>query len=360
MESKSSPSPSSNANEKRQASKEETGSLAQKDPKGRGTNSFNSRSKELTQTDIVSEIDSAASTGTSETADHVLSKMSADNGQGGLRHRNSSQNSQKFEKKRTNGPTNSEEWSHEKPKPKAGYTCKICGKPGGEPDSHWFQLCPQASAEDRLMYQSGRKPQSGENRGDFDQTPRKFQAPKQGYVCKVCGKHGGEPDSHWFQQCPLRNSPYDATLHHQQVDPTGGSAVNIRQQQQHGLPNINMLQLNPYDFGAYAAAPHSPHQMVYHPGQIYYMMQQSGSPVGPNSPIHVAPPSPSMIHSHGHRVTAAGTPPASPPHYPYTAASPSGLVYGSAGYVFGYGAVPGDTSMFAENGKSEEKASDTS
>ncbi len=37
-----------------------------------------------------------------------------------------------------------EVWSASKPRPRAGYSCKICGTPGGLPDSHWFQLCPKA------------------------------------------------------------------------------------------------------------------------------------------------------------------------------------------------------------------------
>ena len=28
-------------------------------------------------------------------------------------------------------------------RPSEGYSCKICGQPGGEEDSHWIQFCPE-------------------------------------------------------------------------------------------------------------------------------------------------------------------------------------------------------------------------
>ena len=31
--------------------------------------------------------------------------------------------------------------------------------------------------------------------------------PAEGYVCNICGKEGGLPDSHWIQFCPERNKP---------------------------------------------------------------------------------------------------------------------------------------------------------
>ena len=29
--------------------------------------------------------------------------------------------------------------------------------------------------------------------------------PSEGYVCNICGKEGGQPDSHWIQFCPEKN-----------------------------------------------------------------------------------------------------------------------------------------------------------
>eukprot|EP00924_Labyrinthula_sp_SR-Ha-C_P004678 snap_masked-scaffold_1-processed-gene-7.27-mRNA-1 protein AED:1.00 eAED:1.00 QI:0/-1/0/0/-1/1/1/0/211 len=70
-----------------------------------------------------------------------------------------------------------------RPAPKAGYKCKICGQEGGQPDSHWYQLCPL--------------------KGKVDET-RTFSPPRKGYVCKFCLQPGGEESSHWFQQCPKK------------------------------------------------------------------------------------------------------------------------------------------------------------
>jgi len=89
-------------------------------------------------------------------------------------------------------------WSDTKPRPKAGYECKICGKKGGQPDSHWFPLCPYAGVQN--------------GGGDHGSLNRNFQPPKEGYKCKICGKEGGEPDSHWFQQCPKKPAKTTSTI----------------------------------------------------------------------------------------------------------------------------------------------------
>lgn len=61
-------------------------------------------------------------------------------------------------------------------KPKVGYRCKICGKEGGQEDSHWYQLCPM-KGYDVL------------SKSLFSKTEeRTFNPPKKGYVCKFCHK----------------------------------------------------------------------------------------------------------------------------------------------------------------------------
>ena len=59
--------------------------------------------------------------------------------------------------------------------PRDGYVCRSCGKEGGCEDSHWVRDCPQK---------------------------KKHSAPTKGYVCRCCGQKGGEKGAHWIQQCP--------------------------------------------------------------------------------------------------------------------------------------------------------------
>ena len=59
--------------------------------------------------------------------------------------------------------------------PRNGYVCRSCGKEGGCEDSHWVRDCPRKV---------------------------KRSAPTAGYVCRCCGQKGGEKGAHWIQQCP--------------------------------------------------------------------------------------------------------------------------------------------------------------
>jgi len=90
-----------------------------------------------------------------------------------------------------------------KPRPRVGYTCKVCGKPGGLPDSHWFQLCP---------FQQGTMPPTISS---LSSSTQNFQPPKVGYICKHCGTAGGQPNSHWFQQCPYAGMYVADSVYHQ-------------------------------------------------------------------------------------------------------------------------------------------------
>eukprot|EP00514_Thraustochytrium_sp_LLF1b_P013364 CAMPEP_0184543442 /NCGR_PEP_ID=MMETSP0199_2-20130426/2940_1 /TAXON_ID=1112570 /ORGANISM="Thraustochytrium sp., Strain LLF1b" /LENGTH=364 /DNA_ID=CAMNT_0026937477 /DNA_START=452 /DNA_END=1542 /DNA_ORIENTATION=- len=175
-------------------------------------------------------------------------------------------------------------WSAEKPKPRTGYMCKICGKAGGKADSHWFQLCPKGANF------SGSK---------------NFQPPKKGYVCKLCGKGGGEPDSHWFQQCPLRSSDMAKNA------PSSGSTP---------MP------------GGIMVAPYGEFPFVYaHPSQLYYMqaaMQQQLSSPTHNPARGPVSPSPVLIGPHGsnsptltsgHMQSMNGGAPTPPFHFPFPA-----------------------------------------
>jgi len=79
--------------------------------------------------------------------------------------------------------------------PTEGYTCKWCGKPGGLPDSHWHHTCLQNPALMAAPVSTGFK-----ERGP----------PTAGYKCKFCGKEGGQSDSHWHNNCPMKDGPAPA------------------------------------------------------------------------------------------------------------------------------------------------------
>ena len=166
-------------------------------------------------------------------------------------------------------------YSPNKPRPKAGYQCKICGKEGGQPDSHWFQLCPFKGQQNEATT---------------------YIPPKKGYVCKYCLKPGGEKDSHWFQQCPHYKKNYH-TRHHRSG---GGGAhasasvgVGAIPQPYHGLYHPGMPITTPgasvYDYHhhqAVAANGMLLHYSQYPPahaglsagtGQMYYMRQGNGA-----------------------------------------------------------------------------------
>lgn len=241
--------------------------------------------------------------------------------------------------------------SQKKPKPKAGYTCKVCGKPGGEPDSHWFQLCPQRQGELPPGWNGNSAAPSAKNTnfngGHGFQYPdqmgmangmgnhrhhqhhpshmnnlhggfahqhhlhpfmsdaskgrsgkKSFQPPKVGYVCKICGKEGGGPDSHWFQQCPL------SLLEENNI---GGANFPIPPNFPPDLmANMQMLSLSQPVNGEYAGSP----QMMFQPSQLYYMTQQSLSNMMATGSPTVIPGSPSA---------ATGFSYGSAPHFMYPA-----------------------------------------
>ena len=77
--------------------------------------------------------------------------------------------------------------------PWAGYRCKLCGKDGGLPDSHWEELCPLSDAA------SVASTASVGSSAAVDRT-----RPWRDYVCPFCHKPGGLPDSHYHWACPHR------------------------------------------------------------------------------------------------------------------------------------------------------------
>ena len=95
-------------------------------------------------------------------------------------------------------------YSPNKPRPKSGYQCKICGKEGGQPDSHWFQLCPFKGQQNEATT---------------------YIPPKKGYFCKYCLKPGGEKDSHWFQQCPYYKKNHHSRHHRASSNAPAGAAL---------------------------------------------------------------------------------------------------------------------------------------
>mmetsp|Transcript_22091 Transcript_22091/g.26961 ORF Transcript_22091/g.26961 Transcript_22091/m.26961 type:complete len:263 (+) Transcript_22091:48-836(+) len=141
-------------------------------------------------------------------------------------------------------------YSPTKPRPKSGYQCKICGKQGGEADSHWFQLCPMR----------------GEQNSNHN-----YQAPRKGYFCKFCHKPGGEADSHWFQQCPYRIEFEGMQVPHPLKIPPGG----MHMQPMHNMgmlqvsPNMHGMMIYPGVYGV-GPTPGGTTQL----GQIYYLQQQ--------------------------------------------------------------------------------------
>mmetsp|Transcript_14517 Transcript_14517/g.17602 ORF Transcript_14517/g.17602 Transcript_14517/m.17602 type:complete len:750 (+) Transcript_14517:92-2341(+) len=77
--------------------------------------------------------------------------------------------------------------------PGPGYICRVCGQPGGQLGSHWYQQCTMNEAKLEM------------NRGDIIIK----RSPGLGYTCKLCGQKGGVPGSHWVQYCPFAKSGSD-------------------------------------------------------------------------------------------------------------------------------------------------------
>lgn len=164
-------------------------------------------------------------------------------------------------------------YSPNKPRPKAGYQCKICGKEGGLPDSHWFQLCPYKGQQNEATT---------------------YIPPKKGYFCKYCLKPGGEKDSHWFQQCPHYKKNYHSRHHRSAGGTTAaamGSVGGIPQHYSSGLYHPGMPISTPgasvYDYHPHPAV--AANGMILHysqypqaaaglsGGQMYYMRANSAT-----------------------------------------------------------------------------------
>jgi hypothetical protein len=74
--------------------------------------------------------------------------------------------------------------------PWAGYRCKLCGKDGGLPDSHWEEHCPLSDTASVGSSSSGSSAAADRTR------------PWRDYVCPFCHKPGGLPESHYHWACP--------------------------------------------------------------------------------------------------------------------------------------------------------------
>lgn len=204
------------------------------------------------------------------------------------------------------------EWSDAKPKPKEGYSCKICGKQGGEPDSHWFQLCPKGpykygggvgvtattnnnnsfnnqqgywSQQQNNMDQNSRNNSGNNSSNNSNKTY--FAPPKKGYVCKFCGKQGGEPDSHWFQQCPFMIVPNPMEY----GGPSGPGQFNSIGSMMGGPPPPGGMKQPGMDQQS-MMIPMQQYMLAYtHPSQLYYMQaiqHQMSTQAGVNN--HVGGP----------------------------------------------------------------------
>lgn len=136
-------------------------------------------------------------------------------------------------------------YSASKPRPKAGYQCKICGKEGGQPDSHWFQLCPYKDQKSEATT---------------------YIPPKKGYFCKYCLKPGGEKDSHWFQQCP----------HYKKIYHGRGQGQNSARRHPQTMGGISPVH-QPYSNGFYhAGVPIAPHASNYYEYQPHPNVAANG------------------------------------------------------------------------------------
>ncbi len=225
---------------------------------------------------------------TNQTADALNAmKIGEDNydAGGGNRQQHSNTNGGWGNRSRsgTLGSAGMQDWTGaaQRPGPKSGYECKVCGKPGGEPDSHWFQLCPKSQMQGAgavlhannyhaggYMHPQYQQQQlhggasGGGHRGSVDSksggnnSQANYTPPKKGYFCKICGKEGGKSDSHWFQQCPNAGM---------------ASADGYGMQGQMGPGGANPMLVG-HGYGM-MYPPAMPHQM-------YLMPQHFGGPMG--------------------------------------------------------------------------------
>ena len=85
----------------------------------------------------------------------------------------------------------------------------INGQPGDEILALWQDHMQKAleDAADRFWIEFDRRSRRGGQRRGNAGRGNQSHPPGPGYRCKICGKEGGEEDSHWIQFCPEKNKP---------------------------------------------------------------------------------------------------------------------------------------------------------